>query len=212
MNKIGLTFLIPLYFSACIGKHTSEAPKASITAARPPVTMKHTGDTLKIDTKKSELHWKGTKMRGAGKHEGDISLQSGYFISENQQLIGGKFIVDMTSIEVTDIPDHEPIPRNNLNNHLKSEDFFHVEKFPTARLLITHIKPLQGDSLLVAGNLTIKDITKNIEFGATYSNASFVTRFTIDRFLWNVAYRGNLADKTLVDKDIELTINLQLKN
>ena len=69
-------------------------------------------------------------MRGAGKHEGKIALKSGYFITQNGQLKGGKFIVDMQTIEVTDIPKHDPIPRNNLKNHLKNADFFDVGKFP----------------------------------------------------------------------------------
>ena len=57
-------------------------------------------------------------------------------------------MVDMTTIGVTDIPEHEPVPRNNLNNHLKSSDFFDVEKFPTSEFQITNVKQITSDSLL----------------------------------------------------------------
>uniref|UniRef100_UPI00404B4C10 YceI family protein n=1 Tax=Gelidibacter sp. TaxID=2018083 RepID=UPI00404B4C10 len=70
------------------------------------------------------------------------------------------------------------------------------------------ISPTSSDSLQITGNLTLKNITKQIEFIAFYQNNLFSTTFSIDRFQWNIAYEGNWADKTLVDKDIELKIKL----
>jgi polyisoprenoid-binding protein YceI len=197
-----------MLLSSCIGKHNSDAQKATISKQSTLVKSEIKGDTIRIDFTKSDIHWKGTKMRGAGKHEGEIELQSGYLITKNNQLVNGNFVVDMTSLGVTDIPEHEPIPRNNLNNHLKSSDFFDVEKFPTSKFKITHVKQITSDSLLISGNLTLKSITKNIEFGANYREKLFSTKFMFDRFQWNIAYEGNFADKTLVDKGVELTINL----
>jgi len=211
MNKHFLTIVLLVSLSSCIGKHNSEAQKAIITEENLEVKNQTKGDTIKIDLTKSNIHWKGTKMRGTGKHEGQIELESGYLIANNEQLSSGNFVVDMTTIGVTDIPEHEPIPRNNFNNHLKSSDFFDVGKFPTSELQITNVKQISSDSLLVSGNLTLKNITKNIEFGAKYQNKIFTTKFTFDRFQWNIAYEGNFADKTLVDRDIELKIKLKMK-
>ena len=150
-------------------------------------------------------------MRGAGKHEGKIALKNGHFIIKNEQIIGGKFLGDMTSIGVTDIPEHESVPIKNLNNHLKSVDFFDAEKFPISKFQITKIEQITKDSVNIRGNFTLKDITKNIMFVASYRNKSFTTKFTFDRFQWNIAYKGNIADKTLVDKDIELKIELIMR-
>ena len=97
----------------------------------------------------------------------------------------------------------------NLTDHLKGVDFFAVAHFPTATFEITTIKKKIPDSLKVSGNLTIKGITKTITFDALYTDAIFSTTFIIDRFQWNIAYEGSLIDKTLVDKDIELTIRLK---
>lgn len=207
MNRTLLIFIFSLFIS-CIGKHNSKAQKATITSGKLKTIALIDVDTVYLNKAKSNIHWKGTKMRGAGKHEGEIDLKNGYFISDDGQLIGGNFVVDMTTIQVTDIPEHETIPRNNLNNHLKSPDFFDVEKHPTAEFQITNINRATADSLKVAGNLTLKDITKHIEFLANYENDTFTTKFTINRFEWDIAYTGSWSDRTLVDKDIEMNITL----
>ena len=209
MNRHFLINTLFILLSSCIGKHNSDAQKATISEKSTEVESETIGDTIRIDLSKSNIHWKGTKMSGAGKHEGEIELQSGFLIKENNQLVNGSFVADMTTIGVTDIPEHEPVPRDNLNNHLKSSDFFDVEKFPTSAFEITKVKQVTSDSLLISGNLTLKDVTKNIEFGAKYQDKIFTTKFTFDRFQWNIAYEGNFADKTLVDKDVELTIRLE---
>lgn len=203
-----------LMFSAClfscIGKHDSDAQKAIITEEHPAV-VNHISDTIILTPKLATIYWKGTKMRGAGKHEGTIDLKKGIFLTRDNHLIGGSFIVNMSSIAVTDIPEHEPIPRANLNNHLKSADFFDVTKYPQATFEITKVNEVTTDSLNVIGNLTIKDITKTISIGATYRNTTFATTFTFDRSLWDIAYTGSWADKTFVDKDVELRINITTK-
>jgi len=211
MNKVYIIITFLLLLSSCIGKHDSNAQKATVTQEIIKPTKGITGDTIQIDHAKSFIYWKGTKMRGAGKHEGEVGLKNGYFITKNEQLESGTFIVDMTTIGVTDIPEHEPVPMRNLNNHLKSSDFFDVETFPTSEFQIINVKKISSDSLRISGNLTLKDITKSIEFGANYNGKLFTTKFTFDRFQWNIAYKGNFTDKTLVDKNIELKIELLMK-
>ena len=206
MNKIILILIAPILIYSCVGKHKSNAQEATIGKENSKQESL-VADTLNIDLSNSSVHWKGTKMRGAGKHEGKLQLQSAHFLSENGDIIGGQFVADMTTIGVTDIPEHEPVPIRNLNNHLKSEDFFGVENHPTSKFTITEIEHLPNDSISVSGNLTIKGITKNIEFMAVNNEKEFSTKFTFDRFEWKIAYEGNWADKTLVDKDVELTIN-----
>lgn len=202
-----ITLIFAILVTSCIGKHNSEAQKVEaseqIVSSNPAI-----GDTLNIDLSRSNIYWKGTKMRGAGKHEGTIQVKSGYFITQNKHIVGGKFTNDMHSIEVTDIPKTDPIPIKNLTDHLKNADFFDVEKYPTATFEILDVKQIHTDSLQISGNLTLKDITKHITFKALYVNPSFSTTFSIDRFQWQIAYEGSWANKTLVDKDIELTVKL----
>ncbi len=210
MNKLLLILIIPMLFSSCKGKHKSNAQEANIGKAQKDQNSLHK-DSLQVDLSNSTIHWKGTKMGGAGKHEGQIQLQNGYFLTDLNKIVGGKFTMDMNSIQVTDIPEHEPVPRKRFNDHMKSEDFFNVKTYPTSEFTITEIENLTNDSILVSGNLTIKDITKSIKFKAISRVKEFSAKFTFDRFEWNVAYEGNWADKTLVDKDIELSIKLKMK-
>ncbi len=210
MNKLLLIFIIPVLISSCTGKHKSNVQEANIGKAQKEQNSLQK-DSLQVDLSNSTIHWKGTKMGGAGKHEGQIQLQNGYFLTDLTKIVGGKFTMDMNSIQVTDIPEHEPVPRKRFNDHMKSEDFFNVKRYPTSEFSITEIENLTNDSILISGNLTIKDITKSIKFKAISREKEFSTKFTFDRFEWNIAYEGNWADKTLVDKDIELSIKLKTK-
>lgn len=114
----------------------------------------------------------------------------------------------METIDVTDIPTHEKIARDNLLNHLKSVDFFNIAAYPKSLLELTNIHKVGSDSLRISGNFSIREVTKNIEFFAHQKNSIFRANFTFNRFDWNIAYKGSWADKTLVDKDVELIIEI----
>lgn len=204
MNKYYLIVALSITLNSCIGKHSSNAQVAEIK--KESTNVNNTGDTIKINLSQSTIHWKGTKMNGAGKHEGNIELQEAFFLASDENISGGKFVVDMNSITVTDIPEHEPVPKKRFIDHIKSEDFFNVKAYPTSKFEITKTELISNDSLKISGNLTLKEITNNITFQATMINNIFKANFTIDRFLWNIAYEGNIVDKTLVDKEIEFYI------
>ncbi len=170
-----------------------------------------------IDIKKSEVKWKGTKMRGLGKHEGIISIKSGYFETKDGEFYGGKIVFDMNSISVTDIPKREPIPRRRLNNHLKSDDFFGVEKYPEAEFLIVKVLKKEKQNITVEGELSIRDVKDRITVFLEISRdnseiRSISSKLEFDRFNWNIGYKGSWADRTLVDKEIEITLLLHAKN
>lgn len=206
MNRL-LYLFIPLLMASCIGKHISEAPMVTVnTTVEPSVELQ--GDTFKINLEKSRIGWVVTKMRGTRKRTGVISFKEGLLLFLNGELVGGKFIVDMETMDVTDMPIHETIARKNLLDHLKSNDFFDVANFPISKLELTSVQKIQNDSLKISGNLTIREVSKNIEFLAHQSGDYFKAIFTFNRLDWNIAYEGSWADKTLVDKDVELTIEI----
>lgn len=91
---------------------------------------------------------------------------------------------------------------------MKSDDFFDVKKYPYSDFEIFTVKTLSGDSLEISGNLRIKDISRNIQIAALKNNRSFTTTFLIDRFQWNIAYEGSWADRTFVDREMELRVEL----
>ncbi|WP_421774373.1 YceI family protein [Gracilimonas sp.] len=174
---------------------------------------------LNVDTGQSVVKWKGTEMRGSDSHEGILKLREGRLELKNGLLEGGYFIADMHSITVTDIPESDPVPRRYLTEHLESEDFFYVEKYPIAGFEITKTRELEGDRVRITGNLSIRDVTRAVEFIAEKIQTSeammYKASFIIDRFEYNISYQGSywkritsLIDNNFVDAEILISVEL----
>jgi polyisoprenoid-binding protein YceI len=208
MNR--LLFILPLFMASCMGKYQSNAPEVIVNPATEQIADV-VADTIQVDLQNSKIEWVATKMRGTRKRTGTISFQYGHLLMQNGEIIGGTLIVDMESITVTDIPISEDIARKNLLDHLKSEDFFNVADFPVATLTMTKVHRISEDRLECSGNLSIREITKNITFEARHQGRRFSTIFKFNRFDWKIAYQGSWADKTLVDKEVELSIEVVIQ-
>ena len=126
------------------------------------VAFANNGEGNKVNTEKSVITWKGYKV--TGQHEGTLQIKNGNLDFEKGILKGGSFDIDMTSISTTDLSGGMA---KKLDGHLKSADFFGVEKFPTAKFVITKVvsRGMDGDYKII-GNLTIKETTKEIKFNA----------------------------------------------
>lgn len=162
-------------------------------------------ETYRVDTAQSQLTWKAYKV--TGEHEGTINLKSGNLQFQDGKLTGGSFIIDMTSINNTDM---EGKMKAKLEGHLKSADFFDVENHPTASFVITNAisRGTPGDYKIV-GNLTIKNHTKEIKFLAKVNEegGKLVAEadITVDRADFDVRYGSgsffdNLGDRTIYDE------------
>ncbi|RMF26905.1 MAG: YceI family protein [Bacteroidetes bacterium] len=168
--------------------------------------------TYTVSTDQSVIVWKGYKV--TGEHTGTINLKSGTLEFEDGRLVGGRFEIDMTSIQDTDLSGKW---KTKLENHLKSDDFFGVEQFPVSTFVIKKVAPkgTPGDYKIV-GDLTIKGITKEIKFYAHVEEAggqvNATAKITVDRTEFNVRYGSgsffdNLGDKTIYDEfDLEVTL------
>lgn len=214
MNKIGYLCVLFLLPTACTGQHYSDATVAKAKASDSPANPDN-ADTLALNLEKSEIVWKGTKMWGRGMHTGIIPIKEGYLLFSNNLLSGGKVTGDMTSIGVTDIPPDQPEPIRILTGHLKDPVFFDVAKYPESTFVITAVEYITNHNLNINGNLTIKGVTKKIAVPASVDSTGcyFTTRFRINRFEWNIAYRGGFgatrfAARNFVDKFIELDISI----
>ncbi len=164
----------------------------------------------------TNIEWHGHKIVGAS-HTGNIDLQSGWLVLEGNSVSGGEFIVDMNSIKNSDVKDEKM--RDRLVGHLKSDDFFGVEKYPLSKLVITGSSKTPDGKTLFKGNLTIKEATHPVEFTATESKNGGVLTYTadinFDRSLYDVRFGSgkffsNLGDNAIVD-EINLKVNLVVK-
>lgn len=171
--------------------------------------------TYNVDVQQSEITWKGEKIAGA--HEGTIQLRDGSLLLEEGKLVGGNFTIDMNTISNSDL---EGEYKGKLEGHLKSDDFFGVEKYPTATLNISNVELKAGNTYQITGDLTIKDKTNQIQFPATVTTqgnrVTAEASITIDRSEYDVRYGSdsffdNLGDKVIYD-DFDLKVSLVAEN
>ena len=165
---------------------------------------------LTADAEKTKLEWLGEKV--TGEHKGTINLQSGWLSMNNNTIVSGEFLIDMKSIK-----DSESNER--LEGHLKSDDFFGVEKFPVARLVLTGSDSFDKGSATVKGNMTIKGVTNPVEFKAVFQKKDdgiwFYANIIVDRTKYNLRYGSgsffdNLGDRTLYD-EFKVKVTLLVK-
>lgn len=164
-----------------------------------------------VSLKQSKVEWVGKKV--TGQHNGTVAIKSGSLVIKEGVLTGGEFTIDMTTITSTDL---EGEYQQKLNGHLKSADFFGVEKYPESKFVITKVAPGKNGRFAVTGNITIKETTKEINFDAQLVNSGngivAVADIVIDRSEFDIRYGSgsffdDLGDKTIYD-DFTLSVNL----
>lgn len=172
------------------------------------------GQTKKVTS--SDVHWWGYKIAKteASSHDGTVNVKSGNIVLKNGAVVGGTFVLDMTSINATDLSGEY---QGKLNGHLKNGDFFEVEKYPTATYKITSVKKNANKNynFVVNGNLTVKGKTNAVSFPAKItSNKGVITlesdKFSFDRQKFDVAYKSTMQD-VMVKDDVDMKIKVSAK-
>lgn len=141
-----------------------------------------------VDVSRSEIGWSGKSLSGA--HAGKVNISQAKLEFQNDQLIGGMFEADMTSLTATDMED--PADNISLADHLKDPDFFDVAKYPKATFTITEVKVSGENSYAVKGVMKIKDVEQPLSFDAQLFEEQEMKRLsaqlTIDRTLFGIKY------------------------
>ena len=156
------------------------------------------------DTTKTVLQWKATKVVGG--HTGKIELKNGWIDWKRNSILSGAFIIDMKTIRDEDLTDDKM--KSTLENHLKSDDFFGVEKYPETLLEITSPVAFRKGEALVNAFLTIKGVRQPVVFTAKVKEEGneliFTAPVTVDRTRFGLKYGSgkffaNLGDKAISD-------------
>lgn len=129
------------------------------------------------------------------------------------QLVRGSFTIDMRRIDVSDIPQSEPVPRRRLLEHLRGSDFLDVERFPTATFVTRRATRIGPARYRLGGALTMHGVTQPLEFPVevrwpTVGEMVATAAIVIDRQRWAVAYRGSRVTDDLVDDDVAISLML----
>lgn len=170
---------------------------------------------FEIDTKASKVNWVGKKV--TGEHTGYLSVGNGTVTVEKNAVTSARVSMDMNSIVCTDLTNEEY--NKKFVGHLKSDDFFSVEKHPNSTFEITSVKPAANGQYTVTGNLSIKGITNEISFPAKISVDKNVVKANgtakIDRTKWDIRYGSgkffaSLGDNMIYD-EFEISFDIVAK-
>ena len=165
------------------------------------------GKGLTVDVEKSTAKWTGKKV--TGEHFGNVSIKSGNLELNDGKIMGGEFVLDMNSITNIDL---EGEWADKLIGHLKSDDFFGVDKYPLATLKIVESGAFVNGEAEVSGHLTIKGITEPISFTVKKQDGGFSSTLVVDRTKYGAKFRSgkffqDLGDKLIYD-DFTVEVNL----
>jgi polyisoprenoid-binding protein YceI len=171
-----------------------------------------------VNASQSKVKWNGKKV--TGEHYGTINLKSGNLTVANGQVTGGNFEMDMNSIVCEDLTNQDINAR--LVGHLKSDDFFSVDKHATSKFVVTNVKKVSGNEYEFTGNLTIKGITHPVTFTAnTEVNGNQLKangKITIDRTKYDIRFRSgrffsDLGDNLIYDDfTLDFSLTAQASN
>ena len=217
MKKIAMFMAASVLAVSCAGEKAEEVTTGE---AQEVIEVAEAKTFNLIDS--STVVWRGFKTFVDWSHEGTIAVD-GKFLIANEKVAGGFIEIDFSEITVAEFADGTK--EEYLLGHIRSEDFFFTDSFPTGSFEIVNVKELAGEGTnsLVVGNLTLRGITNSIEFPANINldndGVSFEAPvFSIDRTKWGVKYHdredASIAaslKEDLIDHSIELKFNVRAK-
>ena len=173
------------------------------TFAFTPATLKKDA-SLAVNTEKSRVDWVASKKSDF--HTGNFPIKSGSVVVDGGKLKGGKFVIDLANLKVTDAGGGD-----KLTCHLKSPDFFDVAKFAEATYEITAVNYTGEGTADVTGNLTVKGTSVPVKLQVLVRNSDdkgfFAQAFlSLDRTLVGINYGPGM-----VSKDVQLAIHIFAK-
>ncbi len=172
------------------------------------IPIAFTAQTKKIDLKKSTITWTGKKV--TGEHSGSINFKDGMLVFKGSKIVGGSFIVDMTTLSNTD---QTGDGKKKLEGHLRSPDFFNTEEYKTSKLVIKTIGEKKPGVYSITADLTIKGKTNPVKFDLTAKGNKATTEFSVDRTQFGIQYGSgtffsDLGDRTIYD-EFDLKVELR---
>ncbi len=217
MKKIVYLFVSAAMFVAC------NPPPAAEAVAEQIVAIDSIGTTYFIDTAGSILNWTGETL--SYQHSGTMRLSEGNLTVKDGNLTAGNFILDIKSIKDLDLTN--PTKNAYLVGHLNDTDFFNTKLYPTGKFVVTGVTALindtTGNTHLIAGNLTLKGITKNIviptKVAINGDAVEAIGNVIVNRLDWGVKFvsttvfpnlKAQLKDKAIKD-EFKVVLDIKAK-
>jgi len=161
-----------------------------------------------VDLKASKVSYLGKKI--GGEHAGDVKLKSGKLHFNGDNLEAGEFVIDMTTIDNSDISDAGY--KKKFIDHMLAEDFFGVSKHPVSELKILKAKKLDTQKYSIEAELKIKGVAQKLNFDAVVAKNTASAKIVFDRTLFGIKYKSSKFDPGIADKaiydDVQIDVNL----
>lgn len=198
MKTIRILTLLILTFTVNVNAYACKA--CGCSASKKSHTHSEKSITKDVIISNSTVKWLAKKVTGS--HEGNVAISDAHLHFEDNILTGGNIKIDMNSINCTDL-DGEP--KEQLEGHLLSDDFFGTKFYPTAELEIINAEKISTDTYNIKGIIEIKGVKQDIAFKANIKNGIAKADLVIDRSKFNVKYGSgtffeNLGDKMIYDE------------
>lgn len=214
MTRFFTLLLLAVFFAACGGPEGTEVEASDAVDADATKTEMMASTVYNVDAAASNVNWAGSKPGGT--HTGTIPVNSGQLVVADGNIVAGKFTMDVRGLTNTDMPAAEG--GDKLVGHLKSADFFDVEKFPMAQFEVTNVQAatdMEGITHKITGNLTLKGVSKSITIPANVSMDGGMIKaaapaFVIDRMDWGIEYGNGSIAGLAQDKIIADEVGLEL--
>jgi polyisoprenoid-binding protein YceI len=165
-----------------------------------------------IDNSHTSIHFSVMHMM-VSEVDGSFKMFSGKITTNGDNFDDAKieFSIDVNSVNT----DNE-----NRDKHLKSEDFFNAEKYPSITFKGTSFKKTGDNKYALEGDLAIRDVTKKVKWDVTYNGtvkdprgnvkAGFKAITTINRLDYNLAWNKMIDAGPVVGKDVSITVNIEV--
>jgi polyisoprenoid-binding protein YceI len=169
---------------------------------------------LVLNTAESTINWKGKMWMSTDSHEGIIHFSSGNMtMDKTGKILSAYFEINMNTIKTLDARPE----KDGLAEHLKSEDFFAVKRFPKAYFVTTKIeKSTVPNNYNVQGNLTIKGVIKQVSFAMKMipmpTSTKATAELTLYRSWWGINYKApdffSTLKNDLIAEEVPIKLNL----
>ena len=156
-------------------------------------------DAQKINTDESIVNFKAGKMK-LRSVKGTFAGMKGNIAFDKDNIKESSFNVCIDAASVT-------TKSEKRDKHLRTEDFFFVEKYPTICIQSTKIIN-KGDGYILMGNLTIRNVTNSVAIPFSFKDNTFIGEFSLNRFDYEV---GKEIGTFLVSEDIDIEIICKIK-
>ncbi len=188
--------------------------------------------TTAVTANPATRQYKGAVVPAPGVYDLDQAHTTVEFVARHLMItkVRGRFATFTGAVNVAEVPEDSSVEvtidassiqtsQEQRDEHLRSADFFDVEKFPTLSFKSTAVE-LDGDSWKVTGDFTVRDVTRPVVLDVEFDGANttpwgtqaiaFSASTEIDREDWGLTYNQALeTGGVVVGKKVRIELNVE---